>query len=107
MPSPDEVIISAKTPLGFVVTVDARRWGLIVSVKHPVMVGKEHEIDAVLRDPDEIRRSRSDPNVLLFYKRVREKRWCCAVVKRNGVEAFLITAYPTDAIKEGLRTWPS
>jgi len=107
VPRPDEIIISVKTPLGFVVTVDARRWDLITSIKHPVMVGKEQEIDTVLRDPDEIRRSRSDPDVLLFYKRAREKRWHCAVVKQNGDKAFLITAYPTDAIKEGLRTWPS
>jgi hypothetical protein len=30
-------------------------------------------------------------------------RWLCAVVKQLTGEGFLITAYPTDAIKEGER----
>ena len=101
MPSSDELIISVKTSLGFFVTVDARRWDLIISIKHPVMAGREHEIGAVLEYPDEIRRSRSDPDVLLFYKQARARRWYCAVVKQMGGQSFLITAYPTDAIKEG------
>ena len=49
------------------------------------------------------RRSRSDPEVLLFYKTEAPKRWTCAVAKRLEDRAFLITAYPTDAIKEGVR----
>jgi hypothetical protein len=44
--------------------------------------------------------------VLLFYKAERPKRWTSVVVKRTGDEAFLVTAYPTDAIKEGVRIWP-
>jgi len=44
--------------------------------------------------------------VLLFYKAEAPKRWTCAVVKRTQNEGFLVTAYPTDAIKEGVRIWP-
>jgi hypothetical protein len=44
--------------------------------------------------------------VLLFYKAEAASRWTCAVVKRTNDEAFLVTAYPTDAIKEGDRVWP-
>jgi hypothetical protein len=33
-------------------------------------------------------------------------RWACAVARRNDNGGFLITAYPTDAIKEGVRVWP-
>jgi hypothetical protein len=47
-------------------------------------------------------RFRHDPQVLLFYKAESPDRWICAVVKRNG-EGFLVTADPTDAIKEGVR----
>ncbi|PYQ27089.1 MAG: hypothetical protein DMF56_21240 [Acidobacteria bacterium] len=33
-------------------------------------------------------------------------RWICAVAKRvDDRDGFLITAYPTDAIKEGTRIW--
>jgi len=58
-----------------------------------------------LRTPDEIRRSRSDPAVLLFYRLERPGRWICAVAKRLNDEGFPITTYPTDAIKEGERIW--
>ena len=33
-------------------------------------------------------------------------RWVCAVAKQTEDLGFLITAYPTDAIKEGNRLWP-
>ena len=55
------------------------------------------------------RRGSPEPDhlqVLLFYKAEATKRWTCAVVKRVAEGAFLITAYPTDAIKEGVRIWP-
>ena len=45
--------------------------------------------------------------MLLFYKAEARKRWTCAGVKRTNDEAFLVTAYPTDAIKEGVRIWPN
>lgn len=31
--------------------------------------------------------------------------WTSAVVRHTGQEGFLITAYPTDAIKEGEQIW--
>ena len=62
---------------------------------------------SVLETPDEIRQSRSDPQVLLFYKGEAPKRWTCAVAKRAEDNAFLITTYPTDAVKEGIRIWPT
>jgi len=46
------------------------------------------------------------PQVYLFYKLEQMGLWICAVAKRLDSEGFLITAYPTDAIKEGERIWP-
>jgi hypothetical protein len=37
-------------------------------VEHPEMVGMEAEIDRVLQLPTEVRRSRSDESVKLFYE---------------------------------------
>jgi hypothetical protein len=65
---------------------------------------REGELQQVLADPDEVRRSRKDPNVLLFYGGAGS-RWLCAVARREDGTAFLITAYPTDAIKAGDTTW--
>jgi hypothetical protein len=59
-----------------------------------------------LTAPDEVRQSRSDSEVFLFYKIERERRWVCAVAKRLNGDGFLITAYPADAIKEGELVWP-
>ena len=67
------------------------------------MAGREASVRLALESPDEARQSRTDPEVLLFYKAEAPKRWTCAVVKRTENE--LVTAYPTDAIKEGVRIW--
>ena len=92
----------AITPLGVRVRVPDDRWNLIIELKHPVMRGREKDVRRALERPEEIRRSKTDPDVLLFYRAVRSGRWTCAVVRRVTAEdGFLITAYPTDAIKEG------
>jgi hypothetical protein len=70
------------------------------------MAGRESSVKLVLERPDEVRQSRIDPEVLLFYRAEAARRWVCAVAKRLDRGAFLITAYPTDAIKEGTRIWP-
>ena len=101
-----ELLFEAQTPLGFTVRVTRRRWLLITSAKHPVMAGREALAKGALEAPDEVRQSRSDPQVLLFYKGEASNRWTCAVAKRAEDSAFLITTYPTDAIKEGVRIWP-
>jgi hypothetical protein len=101
-----DVLFEVLTPLGFRVRVLRATWDLIVTVKHPVMARREAEAQDTLAHPDEIRQSRSDPNVYLFYRTEHIGRWVCAVSKRLNDEGFLITAYPTDAIKEGVRVWP-
>lgn len=101
-----DVLFEVLTPLGFRVRVTRASWELIVAVKHPVMAGREADVQDTLAHPEEIRQSRSDPNIYLFYKTERVGRWACAVSKRVDEGGFLITAYPTDAIKEGVRVWP-
>jgi len=70
------------------------------------MAGREALVRMALEAPDEVRQSRIDPQVLLFYKAEATKRWTCAVARRLAESGFLITVYPTDAIKEGVRIWP-
>jgi hypothetical protein len=101
-----ELLFEVMTPLGFLVRVTREYWELIVTVKHPAMKARETDVQAALESPTEIRQSKSDAQVFLFYKPERIGRWVCAVTKRLDGEGFLITAYPTDAIKEGARIWP-
>ncbi|MDJ0550184.1 MAG: DUF4258 domain-containing protein, partial [Microcystis sp. M49637_WE12] len=35
----------------------------------------------------------------------RPKRWLCAIIRKLNGDGFLITTYPTDAIKEGEILW--
>ncbi|MCL4487474.1 MAG: DUF4258 domain-containing protein [Chloroflexi bacterium] len=101
-----DLFFEAETPLGFRVRVTRAYWSLITTVKHPVMTGRENDVQDALRNPDEVRLSKTDPHVYLFYKAERVQRWVCAVSRRLDGEGFLITTYPTDAIKEGVRIWP-
>jgi hypothetical protein len=106
MPDTD-VLFQVRTPQGFSVRVTRARWELITTTKHPVMTGHESSVRLALESPDEVRQSCTDPNVLLFYRAEGTRRWVCAVTKHGPDEAFLVTAYPTDAIKEGIRVWPN
>lgn len=105
-PPDQDWLFTVWTPIGFRVRVSPSYWQLIVNVKHPVMKGRESDVQEALEDPDLIRQSRRDGTVYLFYKLERAGRWVCAVAKRLNSEGFLITTYPTDAIKEGLQIWP-
>ena len=102
----DQLQFQVSTPLDFKVRVTRAYWQLITTVKHPVMAGREAAVKAARQNPLEVRRSRSDPDVYLFYKLEGAGRWICAVARRLNREGFLITTYPTDAIKEGDKIWP-
>ena len=97
--------IQASTPLGFSVRISRSRWEIIATIKHPVMAGLLGAVCSTIENPDEIRRSKSASNVLLFYRNERPGRWVCVVVRRPNGDGFLITSYLTDAIKEGEHLW--
>lgn len=101
-----EILFDELTPLGFSVHVTIQYWEVVTIIKHPIMLGREENVRETLRDPDEIRVSKSDSSVFLFYKTQNEKRWVVAVTKQvDETKGFLITAYLTDAIKAGETIW--
>jgi hypothetical protein len=102
----NDFLFQVLTPLEFYVRFTHSYWEYIVTIKHPVMADRTEEVKDALQIPDEIRVSRSDSNVYLFYKTKRIGRWVCAVAKRLNGAGVLITTYPTDAIKEGTKIWP-
>jgi len=101
----EDSLLQVPTPLGFTVRATRSYWELIVTHKHPVMRDRLAEVKLTLRGPCEIRRSRSDPTVHLFYRSDRPGRWTGVVAKRLDGEGFLVATYPADAIKEGERLW--
>jgi plasmid stabilization system protein ParE len=92
------------TPLGFTVRTSESYWQRLIT-KHPDIADLEELVQQALAAPDEIRRSSRDDGVLVFYLSRSEKRWVVAVARRLNGDGFLITAYQTDAIKEGESIW--
>ena len=80
-------------------------------LEHTEMVGMEDELERILPTPSEVRVSRSDDSVWLFYEFYARTRlggkWLCVVVKYLPTDAFVITAYLTDAVKAGEILWPT
>ena len=97
-----DILFNVQTPLGFSVRTTRRYWNLNL-VKHEAMIGRERDVIDTLQNPDEVRVSQSDSEVLLYYRAHPPGRWICVLARRlNGDEGFMITAYPTDALKEGI-----
>ena len=96
-------ILEITTPLGVKIVCSREYWEYIVSIKHPIMMGKENLVSTILEDPDEIRRSRIDADVYLHYRKV--DRLYCVVAKQRDQNGFLITTYPTEKVKEGDTIW--
>ena len=63
----------------------------------------DFKVFTVLQSPDEIRQSSTDKDIFLYYK--QSDRLYCVVVRHAGMESCLITAYPTDKVKEGVVVW--
>ena len=94
-----------KSRVGFAVRTTAGYWSLIATVKHPTLLGKEEAVIKTLAEPSEVRVSRVDELVYLFYRK-KERRFLCVVVKRISASAgFIMTAYITDRVKEGRAIW--
>ena len=100
----DQYIFNVDTPLGMSVRCTQNYWDNTILKKHTVLKDKLDEIIETLEDPDVIRQSKRDGRVYLFY-RGEKTRWLCAVIKSENDYGFLVTAYPTDAIKEGEEIW--
>jgi hypothetical protein len=79
-------------------------------LEHEEMAGMESEMERVLQAPKEVRVSRSDENVKLFYEFYAETRvggkWLCIVVRYFPGDAFVVTAYLTNSMKPGEAVWP-
>ncbi len=78
-------------------------------LEHPEMVDMNSQIGVVLKTPEVVRQSRSDSQVYLYYRFYEETvvgaKWLCVVIKDRSDDAFVITAYLTDKLKQGVELW--
>lgn len=100
----EQLFFEINSRLGVLIRITHSRWQLIVNQKHPEIKGKEKEIIKTIEDADEVRLSKKDHQVYLYYKKAREYFYCVVARHLNG-EGFVITAYLTGNIKEGKLIW--
>ena len=79
-------------------------------LQHQEMAEMEAEIARALQSPAEVRVSRSDNTVQLFYEFYAARtrvggKWLCVVVKHPPDDAFVEAAYLTDQLKVGEAIW--
>lgn len=76
---------------------------------HPEMQGQLPKIIETMSDPDKIIRSRTDPQVEMFYRHYSSTpvttKFLCVVLKALADGAFIITSYFTDTVKKGEVIW--
>ncbi|MCK4624753.1 MAG: hypothetical protein KAV00_05535 [Phycisphaerae bacterium] len=77
---------------------------------HPEMAEMGLAVEATLREPEKVIQSRTDASVALcyryYYGTIVGDKWLCVVVKYTDDDAFIITAYLTDTVKQGDLLWP-
>ncbi len=100
-----EVMFSIPTPLGFSVRTTREYWTLILR-KHPEITGKEAEVRRCLREPEQVRCSKQDQAVYLFYRALPPYH-LVVVARRLDGNGFIVASYMTDRIKEGEPIWPT
>lgn len=80
-----------------------------IEMDHPEMANQLSRIKETLSEPEKIVRSRSDPEVELFYRFYGitpvTSKFLCVVVKVLTDHNFIITAYYTDRVKRGDVLW--
>jgi hypothetical protein len=86
------------------IIVTEYRWLLITKFKHPIMHDKEKEVKETITNPDQIRISKIDCLVFLYYKKFQDAH-VCVVVKHIHSKGFIITTYITTFIKQGEIVW--
>ena len=98
-----EILFEVLTPLNAKIRTTREYWNYVVNFKHRPMKNKEDIVKETLSNPDKIYKSKIDQNVYPYYHQF--DKIYCVVAKHFGEVGFLITAYPTDKIKEGEIIW--
>ena len=91
--------------LAFAVRTTRGYWSLITSVKHPSLAGQERAVIQTLIEPDQVRASKVDHAVYLFYRKFGRRHLCVVTKRLDPKTGFVMTAYITDRIKEGRIVW--
>lgn len=95
-----------KSKIGKIIELTSERKTHILEF-HPDLKAHFLKISEVLENPDQIRKSRHGPEVLLFYKyfaNIRGGKYLTVVVKADK-RNFILTSYLTDKIITGTKIY--
>lgn len=98
---PTDVYFEVETPLSVKIRTTKEYWKKIVTIKHPMIARYESQVKDSLKKPTEIRRSKQDPRVYLYYKNIGNIYVCTVCDHINNKSGYIITAYLTKRIREG------
>lgn len=96
-----DLLFKVKTPTGVLIHTTKEYWQRIITTKHPSIAKHENQVKDVLENPHEIRRSKQDVRVYLYYKNIGKLYVCVVAGHITEKAGYIITAYLTDRIKEG------
>lgn len=78
-------------------------------LEHPEMVEMELYIGETLLNPEIVIESKSDNTAILYYRFYTKTKvggkYLCVVVKVGESDAFVLTAYLTNKVKQGRVIW--
>ena len=80
-----------------------------ILTEHPETRPCLKRLGEVFRSPDWVKRSRRDPNVLLYYRfyaDVFDGKYLLGIAK-IAPRSLILTCYVTDTIKQGELLWPA
>ena len=79
-------------------------------LEHPEMAAMAQAIEETLRHPRYVIQSLSDEPARLYYRlyvgTMVGDKYLCVVVMVQSADAFVLTAYLTDKVKQGEQLWP-
>jgi hypothetical protein len=98
------ILFEIITAIGKKTRLTTDYWNKIIAFKHPNMAGKEDIVINTMTTPDEIRVSKTDKTVFLYYRKTGNY-YNAVVVKHSNNVSHVITTYMTDKVKEGKLIW--
>lgn len=98
---PTDVYFEVETPLGVKIRTTKDYWKKIITIKHPIIAKYEKRVKESLTEPTEIRKSKQDPRVNLYYKNIGDIYVCTVCDHIDNKNGYIITAYLTKRIREG------
>ena len=92
-----DLLFEVISNLGKRIRISRAYWDVISTKKHPSVRNMENEVKLALTEPFEVRKSRQDATVFLYYRKLNGK-FICVVAKHLK---FIITAVSDGKDKEG------